>query len=293
MYVFIRHIMLCMYVYILTHTRFANDTRTTNSISGMSFQIRILPTVRTRSTPSFIPDTLPPTMRSFSIDLTLKEMVFSFSKPVNSQRCNSSALVLGQGIHVRNPQVWFSRGFWVVDVQSPLIPYTVYIYHYIQGVSNHSTQFRLGQHSYSDNDGLSSSSLSFVMHLSYYDYIGIKVRTGHLCPVGSPIQSTFSSLCTLHVDEFFVTDTYGNPLDATYSAHQHTALYVLTVLPDTVPPSLLVVYLVSPVRLALYFDDAVNVSYCALPSSLNKFFFLTSTGSTPLEVNIYMLVPKK
>ena len=85
--------------------RFANDTRTTNSISGISFQIHILPTERTRSSPSFVPDTLPPSMRSFSIDLSLKEMVFTFSKPVNSQRCNSSALRLGQGLHVRNPQV--------------------------------------------------------------------------------------------------------------------------------------------------------------------------------------------
>ena len=147
-----------------------------------------------------------------------------------------------------------------------------------QGVANKSTHFRLGQHSYSDNDGLSSSSLTFIMHLSYYDFIGIKTRTGHICPVGSPFQSVLFSLCTLHSEDYFLTDTYGNQLDQTYSIDQHSALNVLTVLRDTVPPSLLVVYLVSTVRLALYFDDAVNVSHCALPSSLNKFYFLSSTG---------------
>ena len=92
--------------------RFANDTRTTNSITGVSFQIQILPTTLTGSTTSFIPDTLPPTLLSFSIDLSRKEMEFTFSKPVNSQRCNSSALQLGQGLLVHNPQVGFLDSFF-------------------------------------------------------------------------------------------------------------------------------------------------------------------------------------
>ena len=73
---------------------FANDTKTTNSITGATFQIHILPTELLPCN-EFLPDVTAPNLLSFSVNFNLREISFSFNKPVDSQRLNSSALTLG------------------------------------------------------------------------------------------------------------------------------------------------------------------------------------------------------
>ena len=120
--------------------------------------------------------------------------------------------------------------------------------------------------------------MTFTMRLSYYDFVGIRVRSAFLCPVDSPMMtSVTASPCALHAESFFLTDTFGNQLVADYSLHSLQTLSATAVVSDLLAPRLVGVYLTSPL-LTLYFSDAINVSHSATPAALSKFFFLSKTG---------------